>query len=243
MKDHVIRCIERLVPVGNSNEDHRREWVSSVLESLSPGCRILDAGAGEQQFRKFCNHLRYVSQDLSAYDGNGNECGLQTGTWDTTDIDIVSDICSIPEPDGSFDAVLCTEVLEHLPEPLSALREFARLLRKGGELIITAPFCSLTHFAPAHFCTGFSRYFFELHLPKLGFQITQMEFNGNFWEYLAQEIRRIRWVKGRYTAGKLHILDWLLMYFMLRTLSKLNKADIGSHDILCYGLHLRALKV
>jgi len=63
-------------------------------------------------------------------------------------VDVISDITSIPLPDASFDACLCTEVLEHLPHPIEALRELARLLRPGGRLILTAPFCSLTHFSP-----------------------------------------------------------------------------------------------
>ena len=76
--------------------------------------------------------------------------GLQTGEWDTSRIDLVSDITEIPAPDASFDAILCSEVLEHIPEPTHALDEFMRLLRPGGTLILSAPFASLVHFAPYH---------------------------------------------------------------------------------------------
>ena len=64
------------------------------------------------------------------------------GSWDQTGLDIVGDITSIPEPDASFDAILCVEVLEHVPDPLAALRELGRLLKPNGQLILTAPFCS-----------------------------------------------------------------------------------------------------
>ena len=109
----------------------RKAWVEKVLKSLPPGIRILDAGAGEQQYRKFCSHLQYVSQDFCAYDGTGNGDGLQTNTWDTTSIDIVSDITDIPEKDESFDAILCTAVVEHIVSPEAAIHEFSRLCRGG----------------------------------------------------------------------------------------------------------------
>ncbi len=40
---------------------------------------------------------------------------------------------------GPYDIVICSEVIEHLQEPLKALQEFARVLRKGGTLILTTP--------------------------------------------------------------------------------------------------------
>ena len=136
--------------VGTRNEIEREAWVRQRLESIPAGSRLLDAGAGEQRFRKFCGHLHYVSQDFGQYDGTGDHAGLQTASWNQANLDIVSDITAIPEPNGSFDAILCTEVLEHLPNPIAAVAEFSRLLRADGQLILTAPFCSLTHFSPFH---------------------------------------------------------------------------------------------
>ena len=93
-----------------------------TLARLPAGTRLLDAGAGTQRYRSFCSHLHYVSQDFCEYKGKGDGIGMQTGSWDTTKIDIVSDIVAIPEENGSFGAVLCTEVLEHIPDPIKALK-------------------------------------------------------------------------------------------------------------------------
>ncbi len=134
--------------VGRSNESSRVAWIERTLAKLPAGARILDAGAGERPFRRFCSHLNYVSQDFAGYDGQGDGAGLQTSTWNQEGLDFVCDITAVPQPDASFDAVLCTEVLEHVPDPVAALRELSRLVRVGGHLVLTAPFCSLTHFAP-----------------------------------------------------------------------------------------------
>jgi SAM-dependent methyltransferase len=154
--------------VGTGNECARELWLKKTLASLPAGSRILDAGAGEQQYKPLCSHLHYVSQDLGRYHSDQDHRGMQMTRWNYGKIDIVSEIDAIPEPDSSFDAILCTEVFEHLPDPLLAVKEFSRLLRQGGELIITAPFCSLTHFAPDYYANGFSQFWYEKHLPFLG---------------------------------------------------------------------------
>jgi ubiquinone/menaquinone biosynthesis C-methylase UbiE len=120
--------------IKNVNEDNRQAWLKEVLASLPKDARLLDAGAGELQNRKHCGHLDYVSQDFCQYKGAGEhpDEGLQSKNWDTSGIDLVSDITAIPEPDESFDAILCSEVLEHVPEPTHALDEFTRLLKRGG---------------------------------------------------------------------------------------------------------------
>ena len=177
--------------VGTSNETARVLWIEETLKKIPAGLTILDAGAGECQFKKFCGHLKYISQDFAQYHGEG-EVGLQTGNWDNSKLDIVSDILSIPLPDHSMDVVMCTEVLEHIPDPAAAIKEFGRLVKPGGYLLITAPFASLTHFAPYHFASGLSRFFYEKYLPENGFEIMKLDFNGNFFEYVAQENRRIK---------------------------------------------------
>src|SRR3984957_6611965 len=228
--------------VGTKNAATRDAWVAQALAALPPGARLLDAGAGECQYKKHCGHLKFVAQDISVYDGKG-DTGLQTGSWDFSQIDIVSDILAIPEPDASFDAVLCTEVLEHLPDPVRALDEMARLLRPGGTFIITAPFWSLTHFAPYHYATGFNRYFYEFHLGRLGFDIVDMVPNGNFFECVGQELRRVAEMAQRFAGGdKPTPLELHAMQIVLAMVERMSARDTGSPEMMNFDYQVRAVK-
>lgn len=229
----------------NSNERTRRHWLQQTLAAIPAGQRILDAGAGEGRNRPLCAHLAYVSQDFCQYTGKqagARDEGLQNESWDTSRIDVVSDIASIPLPDGSFDAILCSEVLEHVPEPTHALDEFARLLRPSGRLIVTAPFASMVHMAPYHFCSGFSRYWYEHHLPARGLAIEELTPNGDWHELLLQELTRLGGIE-RGCRSWAWPLAYLLgaaghVYFKLGRPGR----DTCSSDLGCFGWHCLAIK-
>lgn len=230
--------------IGLSNLSTREIWLKKGLEKIPKGSKILDAGAGELKYKKLCGHLNYTSQDFGGYDGKGNDEGKQTKSWDNTKLDIVSDIINIPVPAESFDAIMCIEVFEHISEPALAVKEFHRILKPKGQVIITAPFCSITHFAPYYFANGYSKYWYEKILTQHGFVIDEITFNGNYFEYLAQEIRRLPEVEKEYGESKLSLSIWnkiirSLTLIMLNSMSKRNKK---SEELLCFGLQVVAHK-
>jgi ubiquinone/menaquinone biosynthesis C-methylase UbiE len=228
--------------VGKLNEKTRVEWLEKVLKKIPSGNSILDAGAGEQQFKKWCTHLKYVSQDFAQYKPEEMDTGLQMSKWDYGKLDIVSDIASIPVENGSFDAIMCTEVFEHIINPIEAISEFSRILKKDGYLILTAPFCSLTHFAPYHFYSGFNRFFYETELNKSGFEIMELLPNGNYFEYLAQELNRLSYVAKQYSEVKLNRKEDRNIARLKLILQNLSDKDSNSSDLLCFGYHILARK-
>ena len=239
------------VDIWNDNGRNREAWLEKTLAKIPTGNTILDAGAGELQFKKFCGHLKYTSQDIGSYDGLGNSEGLQTNTWDNSKLDIISDITEIPVQDSSFDSILCVEIFEHISEPVRAVKEFSRIIRPGGTLILTAPFCSLTHFAPFYFSNGYSKYWYEKILSENEFAIEEMTFNGNFFSYLAQETRRIPTIVDLYHKKNLSLMRkitrFILSFFlrimvgvMLLLLCFFSKDNSNSQELLCFGIHVVA---
>lgn len=225
----------------NINAHNRQTWLKKTLAALPAGSRILDAGAGELRNRPYSGHLEYVSQDFNQYVGQpgGGAEGLHSKSWDTSRIDLVSDITAIPAPDASFDAILCSEVLEHVPEPTHALDEFARLLKPGGMVILTAPFASNVHMAPYHFCSGFSRYWYEHHLALRGFEIKELSPNGDWYALLWQEITRLGGLERQ--RGN-WAWPFAYAYALLGTLYFKIRGNQRAEDLACFGWHCVAVK-
>ncbi len=233
---------KKILEIASKNEDQRIEWVSKELKKLSAGLRILDVGAGERPFKKFCGHLRYISQDFAKYDGRGDEIGLQTGSWNQENIDIISDIIKIPEPDSSFDVILCTEVIEHVPDPIRALEELARLLKAGGIIILTAPFISMTHFSPFYFCTGFNKYFYIEHFKRLGLKINEIKQSGNFFDVEMQQLIVLSSISRQYSKSFISNLLWVFVLPLILLLKLLSRHSKKSEELSCFEYFVKAIK-
>ena len=181
------------------NQARRDAWVAGIASRLSAGTRIIDVGAGECRYRHLFEHCDYRAHDFAAYEGT--EEGALAQDWSYGELDYVSDIEAIPVAEGSFDAVFCTEVLEHVPRPAAALAELARILRPGGAAFLSAPLGSGLHQEPFHFYGGFTPHFWRRELEGLGFDVLSVEPSGGFFRFLGQEVARggsLLLASGRY---------------------------------------------
>jgi len=142
------------------------------------GARVLDVGAGACRYAYLFAHCRYVAMDVAMAAGAVRR------------LDVIADIARLPLEDQAFDVVLCTEVIEHVPEPIHAIGEIARILRPGGEFLLTAPLGSGLHQVPFHYYGGFTPHWFKFFLPKLGFTGIHIEPNGGFFKHYGQESQR-----------------------------------------------------
>jgi FkbM family methyltransferase len=177
------------------NSRTRDAWVKAKAKTISAGARVLDVGAGTAPYRELFAHCDYRTHDFAQYKKyqNGAE-----GNY--TALDYVSDICQIPVPDASFDIILCTEVLEHVPRPIEALQEMARIVKPGGRLLITAPLGSGMHQVPYHFYGGYTEYWYRKFLAEFGCEIVEVAANHGFFANLAQECCRFAWTFDQHKA-------------------------------------------
>lgn len=171
----------------NFNEVSRDRWVAAKAKLIAPGSSILDMGAGSCPYRRHFAHCDYKTQDFTALKGEQ----LRAGSYGQ--IDFICDITSIPAESSSFDMVLCTEVLEHVPEPIKALQEMSRILKPGGHLLLTAPLGSGIHQDPHHYYGGYTPYWYQRFLTQADFEMIEIFPNHGFFRFFAQEsIRFLR---------------------------------------------------
>jgi len=220
-----------------NNEHHRHEWISKKLGSLEAGTSILDAGAGSQQYKEYCAHLNYTSQDFDSYSLDESKSLTSSDTpYKYGKTDIVSEIWDIPRDDRSYDAVLCSEVLEHIPYPVRTISELSRLLKPGGLLILTAPSNCLRHFDPYFFSSGFSDRWYSRILPENGLEVLSCDAVGDYYSWLKVEMFRTLLVNRSNPVAILAILPAMFWFRRQR------KSDT-SQATLCMGYHVVARKV
>ncbi len=179
---------------------HRAFLHTLMLEASLQQCGVyvkgvtLDVGCGRKPYEKtfFAGAEKYVGLDYLT---------------DRSTPDVIGSATNIPLGDAGFDTVVSTEVLEHVPDPLKALREMHRVLKPGGYLILSTPMYWPRHEVPY----DYFRYPYDglLHLVKeSGFELAQLFNRGRSYAFIGQAIQQTQPIAAR-------PVNWLINRFFL----------------------------
>jgi SAM-dependent methyltransferase len=164
----------------------------SYAEHLGRHCRgrLLDLGCGHvplfQAYRPFTEDNVCVdwANSLHKNDFLDYECDLRE---------------PLPFPDKSFDTIILSDVLEHLPEPQRLWDEMARVLRPDGKVLLNVPYYYCLHEEP-HDYFRYTKYALDMFAANSGFRTVLIEPIGGVPEILAdilaKNLRRVK-IVGR----------------------------------------------
>lgn len=159
-----------------------RYWLEAELarfgESLPAGTLVLDAGAGDQANRKYFRHCSYESADFEMVDKRYGE-----STY-------VCDLASIPVEDAKYDAVVFTQVMEHLPDPRNVVAELFRVLKPGGKLFYSAPLFFHEHEQPYDFMR-YTQFGVRSIFERAGFNVPKVEWMEGYLGTVSYEFKRM----------------------------------------------------
>jgi len=190
-------------------------------------------------YKDYCSHLIYTPTDNQSFEEVDSNAGLGQ-SWEYKGVK--NESYYLPFSDSCFDNVLCTEVLEHTSNPILLLNEIHRVLKKGGKLILTAPFNSLTHFSPHYYYSGFHSNFYLEILEELDMKIVELKTNGDYFTYFIQESNRLESVFNNHSSYKLSWLEKLLIKKIRGILLNGHKKNNSSEKLLHFGSFVLGVK-
>jgi SAM-dependent methyltransferase len=154
---------------------HLERWVASAAKALPPGSLVLDAGSGPAPFRRHFDHVLYETADHLK---NSYEYFPPTYTCDLN---------AIPVADGRFDLVVCTQVLEHVPNPVAVLKELARVLKDDGVILLSAPLFFEEHEGPYDFFR-YTQWGFRHVAAEAGLSVKEFGWVEGYYATLAHQL-------------------------------------------------------
>jgi ubiquinone/menaquinone biosynthesis C-methylase UbiE len=203
-------------------DETRSPWLSGYVGTVEQGIilsslkrnTILEVGTGTGRYAALLNDRNYVGIDLS-------HNMLDKAKERTSSVYICADGENLPFQDGTFDSVICSRTFRFIPNPLKALKEARRVLRKGGRCIISVDF--LRDFYGYRIAQSvFGKFPYETHYRvdemldlyrNAGFRIIRQEMPFSLPETFYRRVPHSLWKIVRLVDRRLE--RWLRGWFLI----------------------------
>src|SRR4030095_6688158 len=144
-KEEIARGYDQLGTHLSMPRKYHRRCARLMRRHLRPGMAVADLGCGHggllRELRLLDSTLKLSAIDLSPVRVNNARERVP-------DAEVrVGDIEALPFANAEFEAAFATEFMEHLPDPVKALREIWRVLKPGSWLLVSLPNRDWFHFA------------------------------------------------------------------------------------------------
>ncbi len=182
-----------------------RGHLEKFLERHKSDVRVLDIGSGGSSYHRFFPNRLSIDIDPARKP------------------DIVADAHNLPFKDGEFELVLCTEVLEHVKDPRKVIGEIGRVLKTGGQVILTTRFVYPLHDTP-HDYWRFTKY--GLRELFAGWEVLELVAETENFSTIAALLQRICF-QSSLRGGKFTKLLIFLKAAVLNHMNWLTKKEFG----------------
>lgn len=189
-----------------------RRGLRRSVTTLAPYLRgrILDVGCGSKPYKDLFIFTEYIGIDI---ENPGHD-------HTNEDIDLFYDGKVFPLADNSFDAVITNQVFEHVFNPQEFLSEIHRVLKPGGNLLLTVPFVWDEHEQPYDYAR-YSSFGIRHVLENNGFKIISMIKSVNDFRVIFQLIILFLYKK---MITKNHWINKLIILFLISPINILGLA-------------------
>ena len=147
-----------------------------ALPLLKPGMLVLDAGSGHLEEQLMRKELLATGATLHTMDMNPGP-----------GVDFTGDVSAMEFASETYDAVICTQVMEHVQSPERTCAELTRVLKPGGHLFITAPQSAPLHNIPWHYFNP-TKFGLQMLVEKNGLKILEIVAQGGHFSQLATDL-------------------------------------------------------
>lgn len=207
-----------------------RKKLDSLISRYQTKNRVLEIGSrGQADYTKYFPNR--IGVDIK--EGKG--------------VDVVASVYNLPFKESEFDVILCISVLEHLENPQKAVNEMGRVLKRGGILIVAAPFLFPMHDVPNDYWR-FTKYGLKYLFCK-GFVIEELLADTTPGEMFANLLQRLAYQTemrlNKPSKFILHLLAYLLtkMPKMTKNIFGDIRREVKEEDAFSSGFFLVAKRV